>query len=289
MGVERNYSPPRTSYAIPNNTFATTSSAVSRHAAATRPPPMHQGRTDSPPASAYFSEFVGEQEPQPITPETSSHFAYSTTLRRHSLSHSTGVTTFGELRTVVAEEGPSGLWQRITAPIRGYLSNGSHGGDYERLPMQSLKEERHETPSSRFVYLSAQVSESLLGVMRSCDSFRNERICAGGGAVCCMSNHPRNRDMQEAAHLAPRLFSERVSNVVDDMFTDTSGNLTLGYPIILPYLGDGGSAFFCNSVASCSTWLQRVLRIKSRTPSAEVCQDDIRESSYSAAMWECCR
>lgn len=163
MVVERKRSPPRSAYAVPNNTFATTSSAFSRHAAATRSPAKYPGgRTDSPPASAYFSDFVGEQDPQPITPETSSHFAYSTTLRRHSLSHPAGVTSFEELRSVVAEEGPSGLWHRVVAPIKGYFSQGGgQTAEYERVPMQVLKEEKHETPSSRFVYYNVQVSQGL--------------------------------------------------------------------------------------------------------------------------------
>ncbi|KAI0076400.1 hypothetical protein K474DRAFT_1560332, partial [Panus rudis PR-1116 ss-1] len=68
-------------------------------------------RSASPPASAYFSTFTGDHhmEPQPNTPEASAHFAYSTTLRRHHPQHELPIA---ELRQVVAEEGPKGVWER---------------------------------------------------------------------------------------------------------------------------------------------------------------------------------
>lgn len=48
----------------------------------TYPPPRN---TDSPPASAYFATTYGgdNTEPRAIFPDSDSHFAYSTTLRRH--------------------------------------------------------------------------------------------------------------------------------------------------------------------------------------------------------------
>ena len=53
------------------------------HHAQTYPPPEQS--TGLPPASTYFVTSSGEDntEPQPLYPDASSHFAYSTTLRRH--------------------------------------------------------------------------------------------------------------------------------------------------------------------------------------------------------------
>ncbi|CAL1711624.1 unnamed protein product [Somion occarium] len=140
------------------STASASSAASSRRTYArspTYPPPM---RPASPPASAYFSHFTGDHhgEPQPNTPDASAHFAYSTTLRRHHVEAPLGIThppTFGELRTVVAEEGTTGLWQRVVQTVRGLFPLEVSRGEYERLPSQK---ERQITPSARFAHCNIE-------------------------------------------------------------------------------------------------------------------------------------
>ena len=80
-------------------------------------------RTESPPASAYFSHFDGDHhhDPLPSRPDADAHFAYSTTLRRHTLegplglppvSPGQGISSLGDLRNVVETEGARGVWDR---------------------------------------------------------------------------------------------------------------------------------------------------------------------------------
>ena len=167
MGIERKRSPVRDPALVPNSSYSTastSSSSFGRHTAnirsATLPPP----RTESPPASAYFTQFSVDDtyEPHPSADATS-HFAYSTTLRRHhpegplsfpQTPHGAALPTFDEIRSVVAEEGPTGLWQRTVGTIKSYFPGSAHE-DYERLP--SRRDEHKETPSARFALFSAEV------------------------------------------------------------------------------------------------------------------------------------
>ncbi|KAI0061869.1 Ca-transporting ATPase [Artomyces pyxidatus] len=152
-GYERR--PARDITVYPDTTFGASSSTFSRR-------PQQQPRSPSPPASAYFSKFVGdEQEPQ-ASPDAQSHFAYSTTLRRHHpdglglTPHSAGFPAFDSLRSAVAEEGPSGIWDRLVSLVKGAqgredtLENG-----YAPVPKP---EEQQETPSARFALTSVQES-----------------------------------------------------------------------------------------------------------------------------------
>lgn len=93
--------------------------------------------------------------------DASSHFAYSTTLRRHhpdgplafpQTSHGAALPTFDQIRSVVAEEGPTGLWQRTWGTVRSYFPGSS---EYERLP--SHREDTKETPSARYAHYSIEV------------------------------------------------------------------------------------------------------------------------------------
>ncbi|ETW74623.1 P-type ATPase [Heterobasidion irregulare TC 32-1] len=112
-------------------------------------------RTPSPPASAYFSKFVGdEQEPQP-TPDAQAHFAYSTTLRRHHLDgplnlgtpHSSTFPGLESLRSAVTDEGPSGLWGRLVKLVTGRAGQSSENG-YTSVPTGEQRQQ--ETPSARY-------------------------------------------------------------------------------------------------------------------------------------------
>lgn len=156
-------------------TASSSASASARRVYARSPtyPPM---RSSSPPASAYFSQFTGDHhgEPVPTTPDASAHFAYSTTLRRHHVEQPLAhPPTLGELRTVVAEEGPSGLWQRATQTLKGLFSQEDLRGGYEQLPSQK---ETQDTPSARFAHCSIEVSSASSG---SNSVVSSDRTCAG--------------------------------------------------------------------------------------------------------------
>ena len=156
--MKRSY-PPENPYAP---TATTSAAALSRQAVSSRAYPAT--RSSSPPASTYFTPFDGGHhvDPQPATPEAGAHFAYSTTLRRHRTEGPLGLGTpgsangfpkLGELRTVVEEEGPSGLWQRTVGMVKGLLSKDE---GYEKLatPMTSVN---RETPSAIFAHRPVEV------------------------------------------------------------------------------------------------------------------------------------
>ncbi len=168
MGFEKKRSPGRDLSIAPDSSFTaeSSSSAFSRptvnNRSATLPPPPRSG---SPPASAYFSQFSVDDTHEPrVAADASAHFAYSTTLRRHhpegplgfpQTPHGASLPTLHELRSVAAEEGPTGLWQRAVGTVKSsFPSSGS--GNYERIP--SHKEEHRETPSARFAHFSVDVS-----------------------------------------------------------------------------------------------------------------------------------
>ncbi|OJT05297.1 Calcium-transporting ATPase 1 [Trametes pubescens] len=126
MALERKRSP-RPDYNEPPPSNASTS-ARARYSANPRSPAFTNYRSESPPASAYFSHFSGDhhEEPQPTMPDAGAHFAYSTTLRRHTLEGPLGlpppppgssINTLGELRNVVETEGAKGLWDRTGGRI----------------------------------------------------------------------------------------------------------------------------------------------------------------------------
>ena len=131
-----------------------------------RPPPAYaQYRSESPPASAYFSHFSGDhhQEPQPSRPDTNAHFAYSTTLRRHTLEGPLGlpppppgggITSIGELRSVVEAEGARGIWDRTGGRL---IAAFTQREQYERLPMHKEESAQRESVSARFAHYSIQV------------------------------------------------------------------------------------------------------------------------------------
>ncbi|KAL4249588.1 High affinity Ca2+/Mn2+ P-type ATPase-like protein [Abortiporus biennis] len=156
MGIERKRTPVSDPILTGGSAFSTASSsgnaAFSRVVSTSSRPP----RNGSPPASTYFSQFNGDHqhEPQP-TPDAPSHFAYSTTLRRHHPDGGTPVTaSFGELKSVMEEEGPAGLWQRTSHWFQNTFGSGGGGAPYERLP--SDKEQKQDTPSARFAHCSVE-------------------------------------------------------------------------------------------------------------------------------------
>ena len=146
------------------------SSARARPGASSRPaaPVYASYRTDSPPASAYFSHFDGDHhhDPLPTRPDADAHFAYSTTLRRHTLEGPLGlppaaagqsISSLGELRSVVETEGAKGVWDRTVGRV---IAAFTQRDQYERLPTHK-EEGQKESASARFAHCSVQVCSSM--------------------------------------------------------------------------------------------------------------------------------
>ncbi|KAH9935143.1 calcium-transporting ATPase [Epithele typhae] len=145
----------RTQHDYSSDGATSSSSARARYTASPRAPmnaePYNPYRTESPPASAYFSHFDGDHhhEPHPTWPDTDAHFAYSTTLRRHTLEGPLGLPppSLGELRNAAETEGPRGVWDRTR-------------DQYELLPTSRKEDAPTESASARFAHYSIQVRHS---------------------------------------------------------------------------------------------------------------------------------
>ena len=125
-------------------------------------PAPDRSRQPSPPASSYFPTFADTQfgEPQP-TPGATSHFAYSTTLRRHhaepmglipqKLSDiAPGVAAEGWLQKALGAV--TGQRSRDDALESGYSLVNDHS-----TPLRPNREEKPDTPSARFAHWSVEV------------------------------------------------------------------------------------------------------------------------------------
>lgn len=115
----------------------------------------HQ-RSPSPPASSYFPSVstIQSGEPQP-TPGAATHFAYSTTLRRHHLE---GPILHPDFSGITSSEGLPSLWQKAKGVLGRQLSDNAAETRYElaeRVGQHSrLREDRdkRDTPSARFAH-----------------------------------------------------------------------------------------------------------------------------------------
>ncbi|KAI0264186.1 hypothetical protein BC834DRAFT_924730 [Gloeopeniophorella convolvens] len=123
--------------------------------------PTQLQRTDSPPASAYFSPSFAPGDPHPMhpAPGAQAHFAYSTTLRRHNVDGS-GATpasaafpAFESIRSAVAEEGPSRLWDRLVGLVRG-SRDGAAAAENGYAPLPKAEDE--ETPAAKYASVPAE-------------------------------------------------------------------------------------------------------------------------------------
>lgn len=129
------------------------------------PPPDHI-RSPSPPASSYFPTFADTEfgEPQP-TPDATSHFAYSTTLRRHHAEPMGLVPQkLSDIVPVVAAEN---LVQKALRAVRG-RPRDEEGGyslvDGHSTPPRTNRDEKRDTPSARFVHWSVEVCPDLFSL-----------------------------------------------------------------------------------------------------------------------------
>ncbi|KAI0365072.1 calcium-transporting ATPase [Pilatotrama ljubarskyi] len=182
MALERKRSP-NLDYSGPPSASASTSSARARPLANSRVPAYASYRSESPPASAYFSHFSGDHhdEPQPTIPDASAHFAYSTTLRRHTLEGplglphppGPGISSLGELRTVVETEGAQGIWERSVGRV---LSAFTQRDRYERLPTHRDEgPNQKESASAKFAHCSIQDTLAYFGTSAT-DGLSSRRV-----------------------------------------------------------------------------------------------------------------
>ncbi|KAG2142271.1 uncharacterized protein EDB93DRAFT_611333 [Suillus bovinus] len=123
----------------------------------------HQ-RSPSPPASSYFPTVSAIQsgEPQP-TPGASTHFAYSTTLRRH---HAEGpvLQLPSNFSGVTSSDGLPSLWQKAKGVLARRLSDSTAETRYELVSagewssQSRLREDRdrRDTPSARFAHWTVE-------------------------------------------------------------------------------------------------------------------------------------
>jgi hypothetical protein len=134
----------------PDASAASSSSSFARHAFA-----MHdQARSASPPASTYFPLLSGDSGARlRPTADAESHFAYSTTLRRHGTD---GLPLSPvEIASAVNAEASS-LWSRAVSVVTGQpLETSVESGRATPPPMQDTR----DTMSARFAHCSIEVSD----------------------------------------------------------------------------------------------------------------------------------
>lgn len=152
---------------VPESSFVSTSAHSILPVSSTPVPQLysysHQ-RSPSPPASSYFPSVSAIQsgEPQP-TPGASTHFAYSTTLRRHHLE-GPSLQISPNFNDITSSEGLPSLWQKAKGTI-ARLSDGAENryelvpaGERVSQPPSRLREDRdrRETSSARFAHWTVE-------------------------------------------------------------------------------------------------------------------------------------
>lgn len=116
------------------------------------------GRPASPPASAYFPSFPDDPYGRPVAaPDAESHFAYSTTLRRHH-NEFTALQSPALFAAAVNAEATT-LWSRLSNTISG--GREPEGDLGSRPKFTALEHEaKGDTLSARFAHCSIEVRVS---------------------------------------------------------------------------------------------------------------------------------
>ncbi|KAG1740828.1 uncharacterized protein EDB91DRAFT_1052827 [Suillus paluster] len=154
---------------IPESSFVSTSAHSILPVSSTPAHSYPQQRSPSPPASSYFPSVSTMQsgEPQPA-PGASTHFAYSTTLRRHHHEGSLGLQlppNFSDITSSVTTDGLPSLWQKAKGVVTRQLSDVATENRYELVsmggrvsPPSKHREDRDrtETPSACFVHWTVE-------------------------------------------------------------------------------------------------------------------------------------
>ncbi|KAF8161750.1 Ca-transporting ATPase [Mycena galopus ATCC 62051] len=140
---------------------ASSSSSSTRHAYAYS---MHDSpRSASPPASTYFPLLSGDSGARlRPTPDAESHFAYSTTLRRHQ-PDGPPISPVNIAYAVEAEA--SNLWSRVVSAVSGQTPDRNleigratppPGTSWDGQSTQPLAQEVRDTASARFAHCSIE-------------------------------------------------------------------------------------------------------------------------------------
>lgn len=141
---------------------SSSSYANGQHTYSASAPPSQQTRygqrSPSPPASTYFPFLAADQDRarlQPV-PDAESHFAYSTTLRRHHVDGG------AEIAQAVNAEATS-IWTRFIAFVTGEPQQRSLEDGRRPSPVRAaVAEERKDTVSAKFAHASVEVSLATL-------------------------------------------------------------------------------------------------------------------------------
>ncbi|KAF9222361.1 calcium-transporting P [Gyrodon lividus] len=120
-------------------------------------------RVPSPPASSYFPSVSDTQagEPQP-TPGASTHFAYSTTLRRHQAEGSLSLHLPPKLSDITPGVTAEELWQKAVSAVTGQRAqDDALEGGYSLVrgrttPPLTHREDQKDTASARFAHWSVE-------------------------------------------------------------------------------------------------------------------------------------
>jgi P-type Ca2+ transporter type 2C len=151
MGYERKKRNSNNMSHIPLSPIASSSASNYRSPAPYQGAHSTHPRSPSPPASAYFPLLSADTNARfrPI-PDAESHFAYSTTLRRH---HSEALKSPADFAAVVNAEASS-LWARMVNAITGQQNK-----DYQRAETPGVSTDvSKDTASSKFAHSTVDVS-----------------------------------------------------------------------------------------------------------------------------------
>lgn len=151
MGYERKKRNPSNGPPIATSSASNYRVAASPTAYQTTHP--NHPRSPSPPASAYFPLLSADTNARfRPTPDAESHFAYSTTLRRH---HSEGTAALKSPAVFVAAVNAeaSSLWTRVVNTVTGRQNN-----EYQRVENGVTRDEAKNTASAKFAHYPVDVS-----------------------------------------------------------------------------------------------------------------------------------
>lgn len=113
---------------------------------------QHAPRT-TPPSSTFFSERPDDEHEMQPMPDAERHFGSSSSFRRHRPSGSGPMADLESIRTAVAEQGPSDIWGRLVALVKGI----KHGGSPEENGYELAPKVAEQTPSAKYASYTAEV------------------------------------------------------------------------------------------------------------------------------------
>ncbi|KAF9486080.1 Ca-transporting ATPase [Pholiota conissans] len=157
MGYERKK---RNLTAIPiTSPLAASSSSNYRMTQHSANPYTYSQRTPSPPASAYFPLLSADTNTRlRPTPDAESHFAYSTTLRRH---HSDGAALTSPAVFAAVNAEATSIWRRAVNTITGQQTNEYQAVEGGReSPQITQRETTKDTASAKFAHHTVEATVS---------------------------------------------------------------------------------------------------------------------------------